>query len=93
MNDKELQQQARHIESVVNGATSLALLAVYLLFTVLPVVLLFEKMTGWLQVIGLLLLSLFTAFILMLFFTGLVKALVRFLFRMLSSEYRSYLKR
>jgi hypothetical protein len=90
MSEQGSQQPKNHMDRVVDGATSLALLSVFLLFAALPMVLLSEKMTGWLQVTGLLLLSLFTAFILMLFFTGLVKALVRFLFTIFSSEYRSH---
>ncbi len=90
MSEQESQRQKNHMDRVVDGATSLALLSVFLLFSAIPVVLLFEKMTGWLQISGLLLLSLFTAFILMLFFTGLVKAVVRLMFRMFSSEYRSH---
>lgn len=89
--NKEAQEQL--MQSAVNGATSLALMAVFLVFTLLPVYWLYDKMSGWLQTTGLVALSLMTAFLLMLFFTGLVKSAVRNLFALLSPEYRAFLDR
>jgi hypothetical protein len=54
----------------------------------MPVVWLYSKMTGWMQISGLVLLSLFTAFILMLFVSGVIKLILKRLFMMTSPEYR-----
>ena len=82
------EERAQELESAFRGANSLALLLVYLVFSGLPVFWLYSKMTGWAQVAGLVLLSLLTAFILMLFVTGLIKLILKQVFSMLSHEYR-----
>jgi uncharacterized RDD family membrane protein YckC len=81
-------ERRAELESAFRGANSLLFLLVFLVFTFLPVVWLYSKMTGWMQVSGLVLLSLFTAFILMLFVSGILKLLLRRLFMMVSPEYR-----
>lgn len=89
MNEQTLtEDRKKELESAFNGANSLALMIVFLMLTAMPIWWISDKMTGWVQISGLLLLSLFTAFILMLFLTGLIKALLRVLFSTLSSEYR-----
>jgi len=84
-------ERKEELLSAFNGANSLALLFVYLTLTALPIWWIGDKMTGWVQISGLVLLSLFTAFILMLFLTGLIKALLRIIFSSASSEYRALL--
>jgi hypothetical protein len=89
VSDNKLSQERRaELESAFRGANSLLFLLVYLVFSVMPVVWLYSKMTGWMQVSGLVLLSLFTAFILMLFVSGIIKLILRRLFMMVSPEYR-----
>jgi len=89
MNEQTLtEDRKKELESAFNGANSLALMIVFLMLTAMPIWWISDKMTGWVQISGLVLLSLFTAFILMLFLTGLIKALLRVLFSTLSSEYR-----
>ena len=88
VSENKLSKERRaKLESAFRGANSLLFLLVYLVFSVLPVVWLYPKMTGWMQVSGLVLLSLFTAFILMLFVSGIIKLLLRRLFIMASPEY------
>jgi hypothetical protein len=90
MNHHVLTQERREqLQSAFNGANSLALLFVFLLLSALPIWWISDKMTGWIQLSGLILLSLFTAFILMLFLTGLIKSLLKIIFKMASSEYRA----
>lgn len=90
MNHHVLNQERREqLQSAFNGANSLVLLFVFLLLSALPIWWISDKMTGWIQLTGLVMLSLFTAFILMLFLTGLIKGLLKILFKMASSEYRS----
>jgi hypothetical protein len=89
MNEQTLTPERKEeLLSAFNGANSLALLFVYLILTALPIWWISDKMTGWAQLSGLVLLSLFTAFILMLFLTGLIKALLKMVFSSSSSEYR-----
>ena len=83
----------RELESAFRGANSLVFLFVFLIFTVLPVVWLAEKMTGWAQMTGLILLSLFTAFVLMLFVSGMIKLILKQVFMLFSKEYRSFFER
>jgi hypothetical protein len=82
------EERAQELESAFRGANSLALLLVYLVFSMLPVFWLYSKMTGWAQLSGLVLLSLLTAFILMLFVTGLIKFVLKWIFSLSSPEYR-----
>lgn len=89
MSENKLSQERRvELESAFRGANSLLFLLVYLVFSVMPVVWLYSKMTGWMQISGLVLLSLFTAFILMLFVSGVIKLILKRLFMMTSPEYR-----
>jgi hypothetical protein len=89
MNDEPLTEQRRQeLQSAFNGANSLALLLCYILLAALPIIWIGDKMTGWLQISGLVILSLFTAFILMLFVTGLIKAILKTIFSVLSPEYQ-----
>ena len=89
VSENKLSQERRvELESAFRGANSLLFLLVYLVFSVMPVVWLYSKMTGWMQVSGLVLLSLFTAFILMLFVSGVIKLILKRLFMMTSPEYR-----
>ena len=90
MNEQSLtEDRKKELESAFNGANSLALVIVFLILTAMPIWWISDKMTGWIQISGLVLLSLFTAFILMLFLTGLIKVLLRMIFSTLSSEYRT----
>jgi len=89
VSENKLSQERRvELESAFRGANSLLFLLVYLVFSVMPVVWLYSKMTGWMQISGLVLLSLFTAFILMLFVSGVIKLILKRLFMMTSPEYR-----
>ena len=89
VSENKLSKERREVlESAFRGANSLLFLLVYLVFSVLPVVWLYSKMTGWMQISGLVLLSLFTAFILMLFVSGVIKLILKRLFMMTSPEYR-----
>lgn len=82
-------EQRLKLQSAFNGANSLVLLLVFIMLALLPVLWIGDKMTGWAQIVGLILLSLFTAFILMLFLTGLIKAILKAIFRSVSPEYRA----
>ena len=89
MDSNDLSEERRQeLESAFRGANSLAFLLVYLIFSVLPVIWLYPKMTGWFQIAGLVLLSLFTAFVLMLFVSGVLKLFLRHVFILVSPEYR-----
>lgn len=93
MNGQSLtEDRKKELESAFNGANSLALLIVFLILTAMPIWWISDKMTGWIQISGLVLLSLFTAFILMLFLTGLIKAMVRQLLIIISPEYRIFFR-
>jgi len=90
MNEQPLtEDRKKELKSAFNGVNSLALLIVFLILTAMPIWWISDKMTGWVQISGLVLLSLFTAFILMLFLTRLIKALLRMVFSSASSEYRA----
>lgn len=89
-NERLTEQRKQQLQSAFNGATSLALLLCYIFLAALPIWWISDKMTGWMQISGLVVLSLFTAFILMLFVTGLIKAVLRIIFSALSSEYQAW---
>jgi K+-sensing histidine kinase KdpD len=90
MNNEPLtEQRKQELQSAFNGANSIALLLCFILLTALPILWISDKMTGWMQITGLVVLSLFTAFILMLFVTGLIKAILKAIFSALSSEYKA----
>jgi len=82
------EQRKQELQSAFNGANSIALLLCYIVLAALPIIWIGDKMTGWMQISGLIILSLFTAFILMLFVTGLIKAVLRMIFSVLSPEYQ-----
>jgi hypothetical protein len=84
------EKRKKELQSAFNGANSLALLLCYIFLAALPIWWIGDKMTGWMQISGLVVLSLFTAFILMLFVTGLIKAILRIIFSALSSEYQTW---
>lgn len=88
--DDRSESRSRELESAFRGANSLVFLLVFLVFTILPIVWLAEKMTGWVQMAGLVLLSLFTAFVLMLFVSGIIKLILKQVFMLLSKEYRDF---
>lgn len=93
MNNNPLPEERKEqLQSAFNGANSLALLCVFSLLTVLPIWWISDKMTGWVQMAGLGLLSLFTAFIMMLFLSGLIKATLKMIFSAISSEYRLFFR-
>lgn len=84
-------EQRQKLQSAFNGANSLVLLSVFILLALLPVLWIGDKMNGWAQMAGLWLLSLFTAFVLMLFLTGPIKVLLKTLFSV-STDYRALFK-
>lgn len=93
MNNEPLtEQRKQELQSAFNGANSIALLLCFVFLTALPIWWIGDKMTGWMQISGLVVLSLFTAFILMLFVTGLIKAILRIIFSALSPEYQAWFK-
>ena len=93
MNDEPLtEQRKRELQSAFNGANSIALLLCYIVLAALPIWWIGDKMTGLVQIAGLVVLSLFTAFILMLFVTGLIKAILKIIFSALSSEYQTWFR-
>ena len=87
------ESRLRELESAFRGANSLVFLIVFLVFTILPIVWLADKMTGWVQMAGLVLLSVFTAFVLMLFVSGIIKLILKQVFMLSSKEYRAYFEK